>query len=362
MAELTEKIIARTGKSSYDILIGSSILPSVLEDESFSSYNSIVIIVSSRVNELHGEYLTESTQRLDHCEILLMDDGEENKNYKHAEGYLNKFIKNGMNRRSAVIGIGGGVVGDFAGFLSAIYMRGISIIHVPTTLLAMVDSSIGGKVAVNLAVGKNIAGVFHQPGRVISDVKFLKTLPDQELKNGLTESMKHGLIGDTASLELLEENDLESIKHEDVISKLISLSASFKSKIVEKDEKEGGLRAILNYGHTVGHAIESLTEYKGVSHGDAVAAGIKVKVEISRRLGFLSDAEAKRVLAVMDRYGLVRDNISLDIDKVMSHMNYDKKNFDNKVNFVLLKGIGNPSINQQIDEDILRDVLGEYLS
>ena len=153
------------------------------------------------------------------CRLMLMDDGEESKNYAYAGRFLEQFIESGMNRKSAVIGVGGGVVGDFAGYCAAVYMRGIPVIHVPTTLLAMVDSSIGGKVAVNLSVGKNIAGVFHQPAMVVSDSRFLATLPDREFGNGLAEALKHGCIGEEGTLPLLEGNDRESIKAVDNVSR-----------------------------------------------------------------------------------------------------------------------------------------------
>ena len=353
-------IKASAGSASYEILIGNSFLHDALRRPEVSSAERIAVIVSARVDELHGEYVRRSLGDLrGRSVLLLMDDREENKSYAHAERFLEKFIAEKLNRRAIVIGIGGGVVGDFAGFCSGVYMRGIPVIHVPTTLLAMVDSSIGGKAAVNLTVGKNIIGLFHQPFLVVSDLHFLESLPAGEVTNGLAESLKHGIIGDNAALELLEGNGPDSLRRVEVISELVAASARFKSAIVERDEREAGLRSILNFGHTIGHAIESSMGYRGISHGQAVAAGIRIKVEVCRRMGLLSEAEAGRVNTVIQRYGLMPEGPDLDIDQVIRHMEYDKKNFGDAINFVLLAGLGNPRINQRIPIDVLKQVMVE---
>ena len=360
MAGLRHTIGATTESASYDILIGSSFLPDACRRREISESERIALIVSARTYELHHQYVRESLDDLwDRLFLLPMDDREENKSYAYAEQYFERFIAEKLNRRSIVISVGGGVVGDFAGFCAGVYMRGIPVIHVPTTLLAMVDSSIGGKVAVNLSVGKNIVGLFHQPSLVISDMQFLRSLPEIEFKNGLTECFKHGLLGDDRMLELLEKNGPASIKREDAISELVALSASFKSNIVAGDEREAGLRSILNFGHTIGHAIESSLSYKGIAHGQAVAAGIKIKIEASRRMGLLTGDEAARANEIMSRYGLLPEKIDLDVEQVIRHMEYDKKNFGNAVQFVLLNGFGNPRINQRIDPDLLKEVMVE---
>lgn len=362
MGEMTRAITARAGAHSYDVLIGSSILPASLARPEMAGFERVAVVASSRVYGLHRDYIDESLSVLgDRCDLMLYEDSEENKSYGRAEEFLEKFIGGKMNRRSAVIGIGGGVTGDFAGFCAGLYMRGVPVVHVPTTLLAMVDSSLGGKVAVNLSVGKNIAGLFHQPRLVVSDVRFLGTLPDEEFRNGLSEALKHGLIGEDTTLGLLERNDPASIRDESAVADLVARSVSFKTGVVERDERESGLRAILNFGHTVGHAIESHLGYRGVSHGEAVAAGMRVTTEISRRLGFLSDEEAGRVRALIERYGLIRRRWGLDPDGVIGHMEYDKKNFAGAINFVLLKGLGRPLINQRIPPDLLKGVMKEIL-
>ena len=208
MADVIRHIAAAAGGASYEILIGSSILGESLHREELAPFERIAVIAGSRVYGLHRQYVDDALDGIrDRCRLMFFDDCEENKSYLQPAEFLEKFIETGLNRKSAVIGIGGGVVGDFAGFCAGLYMRGVPVVHVPTTLLAMVDSSIGGKAAVNLSVGKNIAGVFRQPRMVVSDTVFLGTLPDGELRNGLTEALKHGLIGESSTLELLESND-----------------------------------------------------------------------------------------------------------------------------------------------------------
>lgn len=357
MAEKIRSIQAATKNSEYEIRIGYSILNSLCINKALQNSDSTAVIVSNTLYKLHKDYIENSLKDLKNFEIILMDDKEENKSYKYAEEFLEKFINKGMTRNSFVIGIGGGVVGDFSGFLSAVYMRGIPVVQVPTTVLSMVDSSIGGKVAVNLSIGKNIAGVFHQPFFVISDLKFLDTLPENEFKNGLTESFKHALIGDKKTLKIFKENDLTSIKQETVLNELIYLSAKFKSSVVEKDEKEGGLRAILNLGHTVGHAIESVMEYKGISHGSAVSIGIKVVIDISKEMGLLTPDEFEIISSLINKYGLIESIPGLKPDDIISHMKYDKKNVKGEINFVLLHGIFKPKIKQKVDVGILRKSL-----
>lgn len=357
-----QRISASAGNASYEILIGSSILPEALRREELGRHESIAVIVSSRVYQKHRGYIDESLGTMgERCHLVMFDDREENKSYALGGQFLERFLEMKLNRRSAVIGIGGGVTGDFAGYCAGVYMRGIPVAHVPTTLLAMVDSSIGGKAAVNLSLGKNIAGVFRQPVLVVSDMRFLKTLPDEEFRNGLAEVLKHACIGEKSTLAILEKNDFDSIKREDRLAELIALSAAFKAGVVERDELESDMRAILNFGHTIGHALESFSGYRGISHGEAVAAGIRVKAEVSRRMGLLSGAEAGRINAVIDAYGLMRKKWDIDIDRVIDHMAYDKKNFGGSLNFVLLKGVGKPNINQHIPPDLLLQVMKELL-
>ncbi|MCP4133945.1 MAG: 3-dehydroquinate synthase [bacterium] len=360
MAGQIRKVDVKTGSASYAIHIGKSIVPSISASELLASVNKIGLVISARVYELHKDYITGSFADVPGVSVFIMDDDEENKSYSYAEDFLNRLIDAGFTRKSLIIGIGGGVVGDFAGYLAALYMRGIPIIHIPTTLLAMVDSSIGGKVAVNLAVGKNIAGDFHQPRFVLSDIQFLSTLPEKEFKNGLSEVFKHGLIGDSRTLEIMQENDPGSIQEDETLLELIRCSANFKASVVGKDETEKGIRAILNFGHTVGHAIESLMRYQEVSHGEAVAIGIQVEAALSKELGMLPGSDADKINDIINRYGLITGTWSLAVEDIISHMKYDKKNTNENINFVLLSGIGNPVTDQYVDDELLKNVLKKF--
>lgn len=360
---MKKRITATANGVGYDILIGTSILPGAFGDRRLESFENVAVIVSSRVYSLHRDYIDASIALFGgRSHLMLMDDREEMKSYEHGGRFLEGFLEKRLNRNSLVVGIGGGVTGDFAGFCAGVYMRGIPVLHVPTTLLAMVDSSIGGKSAVNLTAGKNIVGVFRQPVMVASDTLFLDTLPESEMRNGLTEALKHGLIGDGETLELLEKNDIKTILRPETIERLVELSAAFKADIVSRDEREKGVRAILNYGHTVGHAIESYQGYRGISHGAAVAAGILVKVEAGRRMGLLSDSEARRVGAIMETYGLAPGPLGVDIDDVCRHMEYDKKNAGGVINFVMLEGIGRPVYNRELPLGLLKEVMADVLS
>ena len=234
-------------------------------------------------------------------------------------------------------------------------MRGIPVVQVPTTVLSMVDSSVGGKVAVNMTKGKNIIGAFHQPSAVFAEIEFLQTLSRDDFCDGLVESLKHGLIGDSETLQIFKDNDLQSIKKSKIIENLVCKSVQFKGSVVEKDETEGGLRAILNFGHTAAHAIESLMEYTGISHGEAVAIGILIALDISYRRKTLSKDELDSVFEIVRKYNLVRVSLNLDVNDIVHHMKYDKKNKNGNINFVLLNGIGNPEYNQNVSHELLEE-------
>lgn len=349
-------IAVHTPDGTYDVILGNRIIEEMDCNEIAVQFDRIGIIASQRIIQLHGALLKKLSASLS-AKVFPMDDVEENKNYRYAENFFNSLLKEGFSRKSLIIGVGGGVVGDFAGFCAALYMRGIPIMHVPTTLLAMVDSSIGGKVAVNIGAGKNIVGAFHQPCNVIDDIQFLRTLPYDEMKNGIVETVKHALIGEMRLLPLLESNDFHSILKEDILEEMIYLSASFKATIVSQDVRESNTRSILNFGHTVGHALESWMQYKMISHGTAVALGMKVETEISRRMGFLNDHDAKRINELLQRYDLLDNSLRFDPQGIAAHMKFDKKNIKNSLRLVLLKKIGEPLYNVEVSEELVIDVL-----
>ncbi len=354
-----KEVTVSAGDKSYRAVIGSSILRQINDRVKMLGPDRIALVASSRVYSLHKKYIEDSLDFFGECATFLVDDSEKNKNYSYAGGFLERFIENGLSRKSLVIALGGGVVGDFAGYLAALYMRGIPLIQVPTTLLAMVDSSIGGKVAVNLSHGKNMAGAFHQPVMVASDMQFLETLPEEELKNGLSEVLKHGLLGDRETLTILDENSLEGIIDTGTMEDIVERSVAFKAAVVSGDEKESGRRAILNFGHTTAHSVESLMEYSGISHGKAVAVGITVAMRISGRMGWIGEGEIKDTENLIEKYSLYDKINRLDPEKIIEHMKFDKKNYRGRINFVLLKGMFNPEFNVEVDEKLLIEVLKE---
>lgn len=339
----------------YKVNVGLGIINDIINLDIVEQADKSIILVSFNVYNFHSEKIDLLVSSIDNCYLEIMQDSEKNKNYKYAEGFFNRFIEIGLTRNSIVIAVGGGVVGDFGGFLSSMYMRGIKVIQVPTTVLSMVDSSVGGKVAVNMTKGKNIIGSFHQPSAVFAEIEFLKTLSQNIFCDGLVESLKHGLIGDSETLEIFKKNDLETIRNNKVIENLVIRSVKFKGSVVEEDEHEGGVRAILNFGHTTAHAIESLMEYKGIAHGEAVAIGILVALELSYRKKWISESEVKEIDEIITKYKLIRISLDLDSEEIIHHMSYDKKNKNNKINFVLLNGIGNPKYDQNVDLDIINE-------
>lgn len=361
MELLKETVKVNTSGSGYNIVFGDGILRETLLQEAERFDEPSAVIVSSAVYNRHSAYIDSALKDLSNIAVLEIDDSEINKNYYYAADYFKNMIDLGLNRNSCIVAIGGGVTGDFGGFLAALYMRGISVIQVPTTLLAMVDSSVGGKTAVNIGRGKNIIGAFHQPSLVAGDIRFLETLPYHELKNGIAEALKHGLIGDRKSFDLLSSNNRDTVVEKQNLIGIASASAAFKASVVEEDERESGKRAILNFGHTVGHALESYMKYSGVSHGEAVAFGIAVKTRICNMSGAVSDHELEMIYDIIDRYELVKIGMDAPPDELIRHMQYDKKNRAGVINFVGLNSIGSPAINYSIEPDVLRQALIETI-
>lgn len=350
-----EEVIANTNSGSYKIQIGNQALLKSKELKDIIAEGEVkALMLSNYLYDLHYEYLGDVLAMHPNRAMFLVQDSEENKNYEYAGTFLQKFADVGLERKSCVWAIGGGVIGDFAGYCAALYMRGIPVVQCPTTLLAMVDASIGGKVAVNLGKGKNMAGAFHMPTLVVADLFFLQTLGQEEIKCGLAEILKHGLLGDKPTLDILQKENITSVQREEVLSRLIYHSASFKADIVSRDETEIGLRAILNLGHTVAHGIESALEYKGVTHGEAVAIGLLAESRMSARMGLLPKEDLQTTEDLLNKYKLVNLNIKLDGETVIRHMGFDKKNRDGAMRFALLKKIWEPVYDAVVPDEIIR--------
>jgi 3-dehydroquinate synthase len=284
--------------------------------------------------------------------VLLLPAGEQHKRLAALERLAQQLAAAGADRKSVLIAFGGGVIGDVTGFLAAIYMRGIEFIQVPTTLLAQVDSSVGGKTGVNLAVGKNLIGSFHHPRLVVADTAVLRTLPSAELRAGLFESLKAGLIRDSALFAYIEQHT-DALLRLDTgpLTHVIAESVRIKADVVSQDEREAGLRMILNFGHTVGHAIESLTHYRGLLHGEAVGWGMRAAVEASRMRG-LPDAEADRVLAAIDALGLP-PLPRFTARRLLNAAAADKKRIASVRHFILLERIGQAKVVKDLNDDAL---------
>ncbi len=359
--------------SKYDILIGSQMLSNLGDFLSkLKLPNRVIILCDSTASKLFAGVASHSLRSKGFkAEVLIIPSGERNKSLESAKKIYSKLIEMKVGRDTVILALGGGVTGDIAGFVSATYMRGTHFIQVPTTLLAQVDASIGGKTAVNLEEGKNIVGVFHQPSMVFCDVSTLITLPSKEIRNGLSEIIKYGVIKDAALFALLEKQVLELKtpkltdtkdfkKLLDVWEKIIHSSASIKAKVVMIDEKETkGQRMILNFGHTIGHAIEALSDYKGVSHGEAVAIGMAAAAKIAVKMKIASKNTEERILRLIKAVNLSCGVDGLHSDDIIAKLILDKKVRDKKIIFVLPKSIGSVVIRNDVPVKVLKETLKE---
>ncbi len=272
--------------------------------------------------------------------VLFLPAGEQYKRLQQVERLLEELATAGADRSSLLIAFGGGIVGDVGGFLAAIYMRGIDYVQVPTTLLAQVDSSVGGKTGVNLSAGKNLAGCFHHPVAVFADIDLLATLPDRELRAGLYESVKGGIIRDARLFRLMERSSAGILARDSkLLEQVVARSVALKAKVVGLDERESGLRMILNLGHTVGHAIESATRYKALLHGEAIGCGMLAALHVARTRGTVSHAEARRIEEALALYGPLPD-FRATAAALAAATKSDKKNRAGVRRFVLPRGIG----------------------
>ncbi len=319
----------------------------------------IYVVTDSNVYELYRDFLIDLSSY-----VFAFEAGEERKNHSTLLKIYDFLIENGADRYSCVVGVGGGVVGDVTGFAASTYMRGIALYHVPTSLLAMVDSSIGGKTGINYHGLKNIVGSFYQPDGVFVDVDFLKTLPEREYVSAFAEVVKYGIIMDAGLFEFLERNVELIRKRENKVLKIV-VEKSIKNKvdIVEKDEKEKGQRAILNFGHTFAHAIESFTGYSRYLHGEAVAIGMVKAMKVSQRMGLVKEEDVERVRKLLSDLGLpLKMEEEKDAYRIFQIMLKDKKNKNSSLRFVLTKGIGSSIIAGGVREDLILDVINEDTS
>jgi 3-dehydroquinate synthase len=357
-----KKVLVNLGKNSYEIRTGSGIMPLAgrwLKEKGFAG--KAVIITDATVKGLYAGSLGKSLAETGfNVTVLDVPAGEEQKTLETAGRLYHELAEIYAERNTPVLALGGGVIGDLAGFVAATYMRGVPLIQVPTTLLAQVDSSVGGKTAVDHGRVKNIVGAFYQPAMVIADTDTLKTLPAVELSNGMAEVIKHAAILDKNFFGYLEKNIGKAMSLDsDMLNDIVVKNAEIKAGIVMKDEKETGLRAILNFGHTIGHAVEAVSDFK-LKHGQAVAIGMVLENKIASRMGILAEKEAASIEELIKQAGLpagLPDFTANQKEKVLELIRHDKKVAGDKVRFVLLKSIGNAFITDKVEPDVVREVL-----
>ena len=349
-----QEIKVALGARSYPILVASGIIDRL--DNHIAANGKKAVVTTPVVNQLYGDRVAASLG--DHT-LMLVPDGEEAKQWSVVEELLGKFVDADMDRKSAVIALGGGTVGDLAGFAASIYLRGVDVVQVPTTLLSMVDSSIGGKTAVNHPKGKNLVGSFHQPSQVLIDPSLLSSLPEHELRSGMAEVIKYGVISDPKLFSLLESKNLGELSTNDLVE-IIARCADTKARYVEQDEEDrAGIRAALNYGHTVGHALETLTDHE-VNHGEGVAIGMALAAWIAHEKGLITGAETERIQNLIKQYGLPSKIPSLDHDMIFEVMHRDKKAEKGKIRFILPTGIGKAPVLQYIEDETIKHALEAY--
>ena len=313
----------------------------------------VVVVTNPTISKLHLEYLLSKLDIKD-LSVVTIPDGEQYKNMQTIENILEHCFEHKLNRSSFLIAFGGGVIGDMTGFAASIYQRGIEFIQIPTTLLSQVDASVGGKTGVNNKFGKNLVGAFHQPQAVYIDPFFLTTLPKREFSAGIAEIVKMAVCFNKDFFEWLENNDLNDSAN---IKVAIAKSVETKAWVVSQDEKEKGLRAALNYGHTFGHVIENETNYDTYLHGEAVGIGICMANDVSVKIGLMTENESSRVKTLLEKYNIPTQYTVNDVEDFYEHFFLDKKSLDNKIKFILAKGLGDCTITDEVSKNDILEVL-----
>lgn len=331
--------------NSYEVHIGA------LQEMHIDA--KVAIVSNPKVSGLHLHYLLSKLSAKE-IYIITVEDGESYKTLSTVEKIVNNLFEHKFNRSSVLIALGGGVIGDMTGFAASIYQRGIDFIQVPTTLLSQVDASVGGKTGVNNIYGKNLLGAFHQPRAVYIDPHFLSTLPAREYAAGIAEVIKMAVCFDKDFFEWLEKADLNDSEH---IKTAIARSVKTKAMVVSQDEKERGLRAALNYGHTFGHVIENETKYTRYLHGESVAIGMMMANELATRLGMMKVGEEKRIKSLLLKYNLPVSYEINDVEAFYSAFFLDKKSLDSKITFVVPQHIGGVMLRNDIDKETVLDIL-----
>nr|WP_314806506.1 3-dehydroquinate synthase [uncultured Selenomonas sp.] len=357
---MKQRVDVALGNRSYGIVIGSGLADDIVSFVRAAGYSARgMIVTDTNIAPLYAAQTAELLARAGvEAEVVSVPAGESAKSLTQANELFTRAIEMGLDRKSPIIALGGGVVGDLAGFVAATYMRGIPFIQLPTSLLAQVDSSVGGKVAVNHPLGKNLIGAFHQPDAVFMDLDVLKTLPAREIATGLGEIIKYGIICDADFFAWLEEHRADVLALEPAAAMhMIARSCAIKADVVRQDEREGGLRRILNFGHTIAHAVEKETGYARYRHGEAVAIGMVGAADISVAMGLLGGADRRRIERLIRTMGLPYTVKDVTPDAMYEDLFHDKKTVGGRIHWVLAEGIGKVSVHSDVPEDVVREML-----
>jgi len=361
MSQTTASIFARLnvdlGERSYPIVIGTDLLTDIELIANLPG-RQFAVVTNTVVAPLYLDRVSATLKAAGkQCIPIVLPDGEEEKNIDNLMAIFTALLEKKCDRKTSLLALGGGVIGDMTGFAAATYMRGVPYVQVPTTLLAQVDSSVGGKTAINHPFGKNMIGAFYQPQIVLADTSTLATLPDRELSAGLAEVIKHGAIIDTEFFHWLEQN-MHALRARDAqaLAYAIRRSCEIKAEVVRQDERESGLRAILNFGHTFGHAIEAGLGYGEWLHGEAVGCGMAMAADLSVRMGYLSPAEQASIVALIKAAGLPTVAPDLGVGRWLDLMEVDKKNEGGQIKFILLKPLGTSTMTE-VPSELLQATL-----
>jgi 3-dehydroquinate synthase len=355
-------IAVRTAAEQYDIHIGSDVLSAVGQHVATLTPGRRAFVVSHpTLYDLYGAPLMTSLRQAGFSvKACLVAEGEGSKTLASASRLFTRLARHGADRQSLVCALGGGVIGDLSGFVAATYMRGVPFVQVPTSLLAMIDSSIGGKTGVNHRLGKNLIGAFYPPRAVFTDIGLLRSLPEREYLCGLSEIVKAGVIADPELFAFIEAHTPEVLRRDaPVLTTLIERAIAVKVAVVQQDPTERGLRAILNFGHTIAHALEAVTAYQQYSHGEAVAVGMAMVALLSERLGYCQGEIRQRVHTLLHRLHLPLTYTDVAPEQILEAMTHDKKALNGAVRFVLLQDIGSVTYNREIPLEVLRPLLYE---
>ena len=351
------------GERSYPIYIGDSILSDQALINKYITSNQVLIVMNENIAPLYLQKIESHLNNLDY-EVLILPDGESTKSLESLNHIITRLMEKKYSRTCTLIALGGGVIGDLTGFAAACYQRGVKFIQIPTTLLAQVDSSVGGKTAVNHPLGKNMIGAFYQPCAVFADTAVLSTLPEREFSAGLAEVIKYGLIRDKDFYAWLEENiELLISRNYEALVYAIERSCINKAEVVAQDERESGLRAILNLGHTFGHAIETALSYKGWLHGEAVACGMFMAADLSMRLGLIDQVHVARIKKLLERANLpIQIHKDIKLEQMLENMKVDKKSRDGVLFLILLNDIGDAVITSNYTEQELKETINHFIN